>query len=149
MGKETGALWRGKKNALLVLRPLSSMTLTIWNYIAASNLTMAEFILLIREDLSKYPMPEAELKSLTNAHTQWAKDLSKRGIFKTGYGVDHNGKVLGLVKGKLTAKPIKDVKEGIGGFYIIEAEDLDAAVEIAKECPTYKTGDQMEVRPLM
>jgi hypothetical protein len=110
---------------------------------------MAEFILLIREDLSKYPMPEAELKRLTNAHTQWAKDLSKRGIFKTGYGVDHNGKVLGLVKSKLTIKPIKDVKEGIGGFYIIEAEDLDAAIEIAKECPSYADGDQMEVRPLM
>ena len=110
---------------------------------------MAEFILLIREDLSRYPMPETELKVLIAAHTKWAKDLSKRGLFKIGYGVDHNGKVLGLVKGKLTVKPIKDVKEGIGGFYIIEAEDLDAAIEIAKECPTYKDGDQMEVRPLM
>ena len=110
---------------------------------------MAEFILLIREDLSKYPMPEAELKSLVAAHTKWAKDLSKRGIFKTGYGVDHNGKLLGMVKNKVTVKPIKDVKEGIGGFYIIEAEDLDAAIEIAKECPTYKDGDKMEVRPLM
>jgi hypothetical protein len=110
---------------------------------------MAEFILLIREDLSKYPMPEAELKSLINAHTQWAKDLSKRGIFKTGYGVDHNGKLLGLVKGKVAVKPIKDIKTGVGGFYIIEAEDLNAAIEIAKECPTYSVGDQMEVRPLM
>ena len=110
---------------------------------------MAEFILLIREDLSKYPMPEEQLKSLVSAHTQWAKDLSKRGIFKTGYGVDHNGKLLGIVKNKVTVKPLKDVKEGIGGFYIIEAEDLDAAIEIAKECPTYKDGDKMEVRPLM
>lgn len=110
---------------------------------------MADFILLIREDLTKYPRPESELKSLIHAHTQWAKDLSKRGIFKTGYGVDHNGKVLGLVKNKLTVQPIRDVKEGIGGFYIIEAEDLEAAIEIAKECPTYKDGDQMEVRPLM
>jgi hypothetical protein len=110
---------------------------------------MAEFILLIREDLSKYPMPDAQLKVLINAHTQWAKDLSKRGIFKTGYGVDHHGKILSLVKGKLTEQPIRDIKEGIGGFYIVEAEDLDAAIKIAKECPTYKDGDQMEVRPLM
>jgi len=110
---------------------------------------MADFILLIREDLSKYPMPEAKLKPLIAAHTNWAKGLSKRGIFKTGYGVGHNGKLLGMVKNKLTVKPIKDVKEGIGGFYIIEAEDLEAAIEIAKECPTFKDGDQMEVRPLM
>jgi hypothetical protein len=110
---------------------------------------MADFILLIREDLTKYPRPEAEIKSLISAHTQWAKDLSQRGIFKTGYGVDHNGKVLGLIKNKLTVQPLRDVKEGIGGFYIIEAADLEAAIEIAKECPTYKDGDQMEVRPLM
>ena len=110
---------------------------------------MAEFILLIREDLSRYPMPEAELKSLIAAHTKWAKDLSKRGIFKTGYGVDHNGKLLSLVKDKVAVKPIKDIKTGIGGFYIIDVEDLDAAIEVAKECPTYKDGDMMEVRPLM
>jgi len=110
---------------------------------------MAEFILLIREDLSKYPMPEEKLKSLVAAHTNWAKNLSKRGLFKTGYGVDHNGKLLAMEKNKVAVKPIKDVKEGIGGFYIIEADDLDAAIEIAKECPTYTEGDQMEVRPLM
>jgi len=109
---------------------------------------MAEFILLIREDLSRYPIPEAELKLLTYAHTEWAKDLSQRGIFKTGYGVEHHGHLLGLVRGKVAVKPIKDVKTGIGGFYIIEADDLNAAVEIAKECPTYNAGDQIEVRPL-
>jgi len=110
---------------------------------------MADFILLIREDLTKYPRPEAELQSLINAHTQWAKDLSKRGIFKTGYGVDHHGQVLGLKDGKVEVRPLRDVKQGIGGFYIIEAADLHAAIEIAKECPTYKDGDQMEVRPLI
>jgi hypothetical protein len=110
---------------------------------------MADFILLIREDLTKYPRPEAELKSLINAHTQWAKNLSDRGIFKTGYGVAPEGKVLGLLNEKLEMQPLRDVKEGIGGFYIIKAANLDAAIEIAKECPTYKDGDQIEVRPLM
>ena len=84
-----------------------------------------------------------------DAHTKWAKDLSKRGIFKTGYGVDHNGKILGLKSSNLVLEPLRDVKEGIGGFYIIDAKDLEAAIEIAKECPTYKDGDQVEVRPLM
>jgi hypothetical protein len=128
--------------------PLVPRPSTLLLYIAASKLIMAEFILLIREDLSKYPRAEAELSALTAAHTKWAKDLSKRGIFKTGYGVDHNGKLLGLVKKKITVGPLRDVKEGIGGFYIIEAEDMDAAIEIARECPTYKDGDQIEVRPL-
>jgi hypothetical protein len=44
---------------------------------------------------------------------------------------------------------LRDVKEGVGGFYIIQAESFDAAVEIAKECPTFSDGDKIEVRPLM
>jgi len=118
-------------------------------YITDEKSRMADFILLIREDLTRYPRPEAELQSLMDAHTKWAKDLSKRGIFKTDYGVDHNGKILSLTSGKLVVEPLRDVKEGIGGFYIIDAKDLEAAIEIAKECPTYKDGDQVEVRPLM
>ena len=109
---------------------------------------MAEFILLIREDLSKYPRPEAELKYLVAAHTKWAKDLSQKGIFKTGYGVDSAGKLLEMENGELQIHELRDVEEGIGGFYIIEAEDLNAAVEIAKDCPTFKDGDLVEVRPL-
>ena len=110
---------------------------------------MAEFILLIREDLSKYPRPEAELKHLIQAHTQWAKELSAKGIFKTGYGVVSAGKLLELENGSLQTHELRDVEEGIGGFYIIDAEDLNAAVEIAKGCPTFKDGDMVEVRPLM
>lgn len=110
---------------------------------------MPDFIFFIREDLNRYPVPQSEMKSLIEEHTKWAKDLSERGIFKNGYGVDFSGRVLGLNHGKLEIKPLKDLQQGIGGFYIIEAENLDAAVEIAKECPTFHAGDQIEVRPLM
>jgi hypothetical protein len=110
---------------------------------------MAEFILLIREDLSKYPRPEAELQQLINAHTQWARELSAKRIFKTGYGVDSAGKLLSLIDGQVQVGELQDVKTGIGGFYIIEVENIDDAIEIAKGCPTYKDGDLVEVRPLM
>ena len=110
---------------------------------------MAEFILLIREDLTKYPRPEAELQSLIHAHRTWAKQLTERGIFKNGYGVGSDGNLLVLQNGTLQVQPIRDMREGIGGLYIIEAADLAAAIEIAKECPTYMDGDMVEVRPLM
>ena len=43
---------------------------------------MAQFILIIREDLSKYPRPKEELDAIVAAHMKWAADLTKRGIFK-------------------------------------------------------------------
>lgn len=110
---------------------------------------MAEFILLIREDLSKYPRPEAELQKLIKAHTTWAKELSEQGIFKAGYGVDSAGMLLSYENDTVQVGPLRDIHEGIGGFYIIDAEDLEAAIEIGKGCPTYKDGDSVEVRPLM
>lgn len=109
---------------------------------------MAQFILLIREDLSKYPMPKEQLDKIIQAHMKWAHELSERGIFKSGNGIASDGRLIEMVNGDLVVQPIRDVREGVGGYYIIEARDLQAAVEIAKECPTYKDGDLIEVRPL-
>lgn len=109
---------------------------------------MEQFILIIREDLSKYPRPEAEMKTIVNAHVGWARELSVKGIFKDGNGIKSNGHLLEMKNGEVVVSPIRDVQEGVGGYYIIEAEDLAAAVEIAKQMPTYKDGDLVEVRPL-
>lgn len=109
---------------------------------------MPQFILLIRENLDRYPMPQEQLKGIVNAHVQWARDLSAKGIFKDGNGIKSDGRLIELMNGDLIVQPVRDRHEGVGGYYIIEADDLDAAVEIAKTCPTYKDGDLVEVREL-
>ncbi len=109
---------------------------------------MAQFILIIREDLSKYPRPKQELDAIVAAHMKWAADLTKRGIFKDGNGIASDGRLLEMINGEIMVEPIRDVREGVGGYYIIEAKDLQAAIEIGKECPTFKDGDLLEVRPL-
>lgn len=109
---------------------------------------MAKFILLIREDLSRYPMPKEQLNAIVAQHVQWARSLTARGIFVDGNGIQSAGRLIEMINGDLMVEPIRDVREGVGGYYIIEATDLQAAVEIAKECPTYKDGDLIEVRPL-
>lgn len=47
-----------------------------------------------------------------------------------------------------TDGPFAETKEQLGGFYIIEAEDLDHAIAIASEIPTASHGT-VEVRPVM
>lgn len=109
---------------------------------------MPQFILLIREDLTRYPRPEEELNAIIKAHSDWARQLAAKGIFKDGNGIGSDGRLIEMINGDLIVEPIRDVHEGIGGYYIVEAEDLAAAVDIAKQCPTYKDGDLVEVRPL-
>jgi len=47
----------------------------------------------------------------------------------------------------LTDGPFIETKEAVGGFYLIEARDLDHALEIGKLCPAPFGG--VEVRPIM
>ena len=109
---------------------------------------MPQYILIIREDLSKYPRPEAELKTIVDAHVGWARELGAKGIFKGGNGIKSEGRLLELKNGEVVVQPLRDVKEGVGGYYLIEVENFDAAVEVAKQMPTYKDGDLVEVREL-
>jgi len=47
-----------------------------------------------------------------------------------------------------TDGPFAETKEALGGFYVIEAKDLDEALELGAACPGAKTGS-VEVRPIL
>jgi hypothetical protein len=48
----------------------------------------------------------------------------------------------------LTDGPFVDAKEHVGGFCLLEADDLDAALEIAARIPAVRMGGAVEVRPV-
>jgi hypothetical protein len=49
----------------------------------------------------------------------------------------------------LTDGPFVDAKEHLGGFCVVEADDLDAALGIAARIPAARMGGAVEVRPLV
>ncbi|PWU18567.1 MAG: hypothetical protein C5B48_14630 [Candidatus Rokuibacteriota bacterium] len=56
--------------------------------------------------------------------------------------VEENGEAL------LSDGPFVDAKEYLGGLYLIEADNLDAATAIAQKIPTARLGGAVEVRPI-
>jgi hypothetical protein len=56
-----------------------------------------------------------------------------------------------IVDGKtlITDGPFADTKEVFGGYYVLEADDLDAALEVACKVPSARMGGSVEVRPLV
>jgi hypothetical protein len=48
-----------------------------------------------------------------------------------------------------TDGPFVETKEALGGYYLIEADDADAAIEIAKRIPATRMGGAVEVRPVV
>jgi len=48
-----------------------------------------------------------------------------------------------------TDGPFVEVKEALGGFLLFEADDLDAAIELAARIPTAGMGGAIEIRPVV
>ncbi len=48
-----------------------------------------------------------------------------------------------------TDGPFLETKEVLGGYYLLEVEDLDAALELAARVPAARMGGAVEVRPLV
>jgi hypothetical protein len=47
-----------------------------------------------------------------------------------------------------TDGPFAELKEAIGGYFFVDADDLDAAIEIASQVPAARMGGAIEVRPI-
>jgi hypothetical protein len=48
-----------------------------------------------------------------------------------------------------TDGPFAETKEQLGGYYVFEADDLDAAIAVAARIPAARTGGAVEVRPVV
>ena len=48
-----------------------------------------------------------------------------------------------------TDGPFAETKEELGGFYLLEADDLDSALEVASRIPAARLGGAIEVRPVV
>jgi hypothetical protein len=49
----------------------------------------------------------------------------------------------------MTDGPFAETKEALGGYYLFEADDLDAAIELASRIPAARLGGAVEVRPVV
>ncbi len=108
---------------------------------------MSEFTFLYRGRDTK-ASPEQMQKTMEKWRT-WFKELGEKGhLTDIGHPLEDTGKV---VKGKqksVTDGPFAEAKDVVGGFTLIEARDLEQAVEISKGCPILEAGGSVEVRPI-
>ena len=81
----------------------------------------------------------------------YVQAMHESGIVKSGAGLQEpgTGTTVRVVGGQRRVQdgPFADTKEQLGGFYLIEAPDLDAALAWANRCPGSQHG-VVEVRPL-
>jgi hypothetical protein len=80
----------------------------------------------------------------------WFKDMAEKGHVKDrGQPLERSGKVVNGKQKSITDGPFAEAKDIIGGYTLIEARDLEQAVELSKGCPILEVDGAVEVRPVM
>ena len=90
--------------------------------------------------------PEAMQKQMQKWMT-WIQQLRDQGKYIAGDPLQGGGKVLTSRK-TITDGPFAEGKEVVGGYFMIRAETLDEAAEMAKDCPIFENGGSVEVRAI-
>lgn len=79
----------------------------------------------------------------------WIDELKAKNIYKSGEPLTPVGKVVKGADALVTDGPFAESKEIIGGFFIISANSLEEAAELAKGCPDLPGNGSVEVREVM
>jgi hypothetical protein len=110
--------------------------------------TTSEYLLLFRNTGWHKGLSPEEIKKNLDRFTAWFDQLSKEGKFKSGHPLTNEGTIV-AGRNVVTDGPFIEAKEGIAGFFIIRADSLEEAVEVAKGCPGLQFGQTVEVRPIV
>ena len=111
-----------------------------------------KYALLIYENESIY-CPEKNnpaLQEIVGKHMSFSQDLGPKRVGGAGLGGTHLATTVRSVNGTKTVHdgPFAETKEQLGGFYLVEATDLDEAIGIAKRVPLAPDG-AIEIRPVL
>ena len=97
-------------------------------------------------------LPPSDMEPIMNEYFTFTGDIQKNGKYVAGEALQptatattvrvRNGKV------STTDGPYIETKEQLGGFYLIEAKDLNEAIQIASRIPSARFGG-VEVRPVI
>ena len=112
---------------------------------------MQYMLLIYGVEPTAAPSP-AEMQQEMDAYNAYTKMLQDRKAMVAGEALHpiSAATTVHVSNGKTTTTdgPFAETKEQLGGFYIVNAKDLDEAIEFAAACPGAKRGS-IEVRPIV
>jgi hypothetical protein len=110
-----------------------------------------KYLLLVYLDESWEKRPLAERRQVYLAQVQATEELAARGQYLGGHPLHppSSATTVRVREGKrlLTDGPFAETREHLGGYMLIDVEDLDAAIAFAARAPLARVGT-VEVRPV-
>jgi hypothetical protein len=113
-----------------------------------NSTTMEKYMLLFRGGDVSHLSPQ-----LQEAHMgkwlAWVEKLRKENRYLSGEPLLPGGKTVAGAKKTVTDGPFAESKEVIGGFFIVNAKNLDEATTMAKDSPDFDLGGSVEIREVL
>ena len=110
------------------------------------------YMLMIYEDERIYGPDKsgAAMREIVPRHMAFGKELGAKRLAGGGLASTASATTVRTVGGKQTILdgPFAETREQLGGYYLIDAPDLDAAIAIARKVPVMKDGS-IEIRPVL
>jgi len=108
---------------------------------------MEKFMYLFKGgmDNSQTASPEV-MQAHMQKWNEWMQKLMKDGNMAGGDPLHPEGKKITGAKKIVTDGPFAEAKEVVGGYLLVNANDLNQATEIAKGCPILEVDGSVEVR---
>ena len=112
-----------------------------------------KYLCLIYDEESKLAaMPKDEADAFMGGYFAFTEQLRAAGQYVAGEALHpvHTATTVRIRGGRLatTDGPFAETREQLGGFYLVEARDLNEALQIAARIPSAHTGT-IEVRPVV
>jgi hypothetical protein len=112
---------------------------------------MKYLCLIYDEEKKLAALSKADGEALMSEYFAFTKEIRASGHYLGGNDLQpvRNATTIRLRNGQLstTDGPFAETKEQLGGYYLIEAKDLNEAIQIAARIPSAKLGS-IEVRPI-
>ena len=112
-----------------------------------------QYMLLIYDDEQLWErMSESERKAILDEYFQFSASIRESGNYVGSNALQPTGTATSVrVRGGetlVTDGPFAETKEQLGGYYLVEATDVDQAIQLAARIPSARFGT-VEVRPVM
>ena len=111
--------------------------------------TQNGYMLLFRGTHWDKDLSPEEIQNMVGQWYAWFERLTRQGKCKVGHPLEREGKIVSSRTGRTVSDgPFAESKEAIGGYFLLQVDNIDEAVEIAKQCPGLAYGIDVEVRPV-
>lgn len=107
-----------------------------------------QFTLFLYDDQAFHDMPEDRQMQIVGEYMAFGQKLQESGAMVSGEPLAHSRDAKTLRSGSVEDGPYAATKEQLGGFYVIEVDSFEIALDWARQTPTHRHGGHVEVRPI-